>query len=153
MKKSTMGLYWKVIAYGSIVGIFLAVGVLAIYYLTFAHEFTWATVGDSIRWGFLLGLLTAGMVIAGTCVTARRLDTAGGKGMFILLSFLSPLVGWLLLGALNGVLVGWDFFFFAPWIAGVSSVTAVLIGALSTFLMPRAHEDEPPAGHSLDELF
>jgi hypothetical protein len=55
MSKSTMGLYWKVIAYGSIVGILMAIGVLAIYYLTFADEFTWVSVGNSIRWGFLLG--------------------------------------------------------------------------------------------------
>ncbi|MDF2508063.1 MAG: hypothetical protein K0Q52_1922 [Microbacterium sp.] len=75
-----MGLYWKVIAYGSIVGISLAIGVLAIYYLTIAHEFTWATVGDSVRWGLLLGLLTAAMVTAGTCVMARPIYTAWGRG-------------------------------------------------------------------------
>ncbi|MDF2508064.1 MAG: hypothetical protein K0Q52_1923 [Microbacterium sp.] len=76
-----------------------------------------------------------------------------GQGLFILLSFFSPLVGWLLLGVLNGVLVGWDFFFFAPWIAGVSSVTAALIAAISTFFMPHVHDDKPPTGRSLDELF
>jgi hypothetical protein len=152
MKSSTMALYWKVIAYSCIVGISLAIGILTMYYLTFANEFTSATFGDAVRWGALLGLLTTVMVIAGTIATARRLDTPSGKALFILLSFLSPLVGWILFGIVNGVLVGWEFFFGAPLIAGVSSVVALLVGAVATFFMPSTRLDDHLEDGGLDSL-
>jgi len=147
-----MGLYWKVIAWSATVGISLAIGILTIYYLTFANQFTLATFGDAVKWGTVLGLLTTVMVVAGTIATARRLDRSSGKALFILLSFLSPLVGWILFGIVNGILVGWDFFFGAPLIGGVSSVVALLIGTLATFFMPSTRLEEHPAGDGMDIL-
>jgi MFS family permease len=152
MKQSTMRLYWKVIACCAMIGIALATGLLAVYYLTFAGEFTWATFAAAVKWGTVLGLLTTGMVIAGTIATARRLDRSYGKALFLLTSFLSPLVGWVLFGAVNGLLVGWDFFFGFPVIAGVSSVIALVVAALATFFMPSKRLDEDAAGDGSDIL-
>lgn len=147
-----MGLYWAVIAGGSIAGVPLAIAALAVFRFTFAGEFSWATVEDSVRWGTLVGLMTTGMVIVGTFLTARHLGSPWGKGLFILLSFLSPLAGWLLYGAANGVLVGWDFFFGYCLIAVVASVTSTLIAAVAAFFMPEAMDSGSRASHSSGEL-
>jgi hypothetical protein len=152
MRTSTVRLYWKVVAVGSIAGIALAVAALAIFYSTFARGFTWANVGDSLRWGVLVGLLTTAMATTGTLVTARRLDTAGGKALFILLSFLSPLLGWLLVGVIDGVIAGWDFFFGFPWIAAAAGIAAALIAAVSTLFMPPPPSGGSTSEHAVEEL-
>lgn len=136
MSASTVGTYWRVIAYGSIVGTVLSICVLSVVYLTFNPEFGGPDVVDAIRWGVGIALTTSAMVVAGTIVVAHRLESPVGKGAFVALSFLSPLVGWMLLGLVNGVVVGWDFFFGFPWIAAVASVSAIVIAAVSSLFMP-----------------
>lgn len=151
MKTSTMGPYWKVIGYGSIVGIAVAVGALMVFYLTFANEFGWVNVADALKWGLVIGLLTSGMVVVGTVAVARTLDTAVGKGLFILLSLISPLVGWLLFGLVNGVLVSWDFFFGFPGIAAVAAAASVIIAAIATLFMPAAQADTGGRRHPIED--
>lgn len=146
---STMGLYWRVIAYGSIVGIVLAIVALNLYYLTFSLEYSARSFGDAVRWGVIIALTTSGFVIASTVAVARKLGTRRGQALLVLLSFVGPVVGWLLFGAASGLLVGWTFFFGFPLIAGVAGITAVLIAAFATFFLPSA--DSHAAGPAATE--
>ncbi|MBW9110025.1 hypothetical protein [Microbacterium ureisolvens] len=135
MKSSTMRLYWKVIGYGSITGVVIAVAIMAVYYDTFA---IWST-GDRLavlRWGSILGLISAIFVAIGTVATARKLDTTGGRISFALLSFLAPIIGWALVGIGTGLTATWHFFWGYPLIGFVAGVVSGLISVLATFFMP-----------------
>lgn len=130
-----MGLYWKVIGYGSIVGTLLAIGVLVGYYQVFALEPGLETVADSVKWGVVIGLVTSLMATIGTLPTASHLRSGKGKAAFVALASLSPLAGWLLLAALSGAVEGWNFAFFAL-VAGISSVAIAIGAAVATLFMP-----------------
>ncbi|MHC2999566.1 hypothetical protein [Microbacterium sp. HJ5] len=136
MTRSTMVLYWKVIAYSSIVGTVATVAFLMVYYLVFGNEIGWEYVLDACARGVAVGLATTLMVILGTLVTAWRLDTAWGKGLFVLLTFLSTWLGWLLLSSVEHLPVGWEFLFDIPWLPAVLTIGATLIAAVATFFMP-----------------
>lgn len=142
MKTLTMGPYWKVILYGSTVGVALSIGILNLYYLIFFTEYTSQSFGDAIRWGAGLALVTSGLVTCGTLAVARQLGTRRGKILFIILSVLSPIAGWLLLGIINGLLVSWYFFFGFPLIAIVSGIASGIIATFATFFLPRSDPDE-----------
>jgi MFS family permease len=142
MSTPTMGAYWRVIAYGSIVGVALSIGILNLYYLIFASEYTLQSFGDAARWGTLLGLVTSAFVIVGTIAFARRLGTRWSRGLFITLSVVSPVAGWLGLGIVNGLLVSWIFFFGFPLIAAVSGVMAGIVATVSMFFIPQPETPE-----------
>lgn len=133
-----MGPYWRTIGYGSIVGIVLSVGILNLYYLIFATEYTLQTFIDAAKWGTILALISSAFVTIGTIAFARKLNTARGKGLFIAMSVVSPIVGWILFGVINGLLFTWIFFFGYPLIGAASGVMAGIVAALATFFMPQS---------------
>lgn len=151
----TMGLYWRVIMYGSIVGAALSVGILNLYYLVFATDYTLQSFVDAAKWGTILGLVTSVLVIIGTIGVARSLGTRRGKGLFIVLGVVSAILGWLLLGILNGLLVGWIFFFGFPLIAAVSGVFTGIISTIAMFFAPdsRSSEDDALSTENALHLF
>ncbi|MFT4230316.1 MAG: hypothetical protein QM602_08515 [Microbacterium sp.] len=152
MSTSTMGPYWRVIGYGSIVGVALAIGILNLYYLIFATEYTLQTFSHAAKWGALLALATSGFVTVGTIALARKLRARRGKVLFISLSVVSPIVGWLVVGVLNGVLFSWIFFFGFPMIAVVSGVMAGIVAALAMFFVPQSEVSEEETLSTDDHL-
>lgn len=142
MKTPTMGSYWKVILYGTIVGVVLAIGILNQYYLIFSTEYTAQSFGNAIKWGTGLALVTSGLVICGTLAVARRLGTRRGKILFIILSVLSPIAGLMLLGIINGLLVNWHFFFAVPLIAIIAGVVSGIIATFAMLFLPQPDSDE-----------
>lgn len=145
-----MGPYWKVILYGSIVGAVLSVGILNLYYLIFANDYVFQTFLDGLLWGTALALVTSVLVTVGTIGLARSLGKRRGRGLFVLLSVLSAVAGWLVLGVLNGLLVSWNFFFGFPFIAGVAGVMTGIVSAIAMFIVSasRRVDDE---GQSVDD--
>ena len=132
-----MQLYWKVIGCGSIAGVVIAVAIMAVFYGTFA---IWST-GDrfaAVRWGSILGLISAIFVTIGTVATASRLDTIRGRISFVLLSFLAPIIGWVLVGMGTGLTATWHFFWGYPLIGFVVGIVSGLIAVIATFFMPHA---------------
>lgn len=98
------------------------------------------------KWGTLLGLVTSSLVIVGTIAVARRLGKRRGNGLFIVLGVVSAVVGWLLLGIINGLLVGWTFFFGFPLIAAVSGVITGIVATVAMFFVP---DSDPPEDDAL----
>ncbi|GAA2952509.1 hypothetical protein [Microbacterium schleiferi] len=152
MTTPTVGPYWRVIAYGSFVGVALSIGTLNVYYLIFATEYTLQTFVDAAKWGTALALTTSAFVVFGTIALARKLRTRRGKALFVLFSVASPVVGWLLLGILNGLLVSWLFFFGFPLIAVVSGTFAGIVAALAMFFVPQADAPKEDADSTDDPL-
>lgn len=130
-----MKLYWKVVGCGSLAGVVIAVAITAVFQDTFALR----SNGDSlhtVRWGIILGLISAASVVLGTIATARKLDTTCGRISFVLLSFLAPIVGWVLLGIATGLTATWIFFWGYPIVGFVAGIVSGLIAVLATFFMP-----------------
>lgn len=150
MHVSMVGWYWRTIACCSAVGTGLTVIFLMGFYLLFGAEFGWAHILDSAARGMGLGLITSLMVVAGTVATARHLNTGWGKGLFVLLTFVSPLLGWLLLGAVRGMLPG--VLFEVPWLAVVLTVGATVIAAIATFFVPDSSPSTSPGDAEATEL-
>lgn len=138
MTAPTMGPYWRVIAYGSVVGVAISVGTLNVYYLIFTTDYTLQSFFDAAKWGAALALTTSAFVVIGTIGLARKVRTRRGKALFVLLSVASSVVGWLLLGVLNGLLASWLFFFGFPLIAVISGTFAGIVAALAMFFVPEA---------------
>lgn len=86
----------------------------------------------------ILALISSAFVTIGTIAFARKLNTAGGKGLIIAMSVVSPFVGWILFGVINGLLSTWIFFFGYPLIGATSGVMAGIVAALATFFMPQS---------------
>ncbi len=147
-----MGLYWTIVAYSSIVGTAMSVVTLMVLYLVFGNEVGWEHVVDSFARGVALGALTSVMVVVGTLVTSSHLNTGWGKGLFIVLSFLSPLAGWALLQYTQPVLVGWEFLFDLPWMPALLSVGAGVVAAFATFFMPSSKQNKPSEGDAVAAL-
>jgi len=144
MKTSTAKLYWKVAACGSFIDVLIAVALLAVFYDTFAQG-----TGNflaALRWGTLLGVVSAVFVVLATVALARKLDTAGGRISFVLLSFLAPIVGWVLVGVVTGLTTTWLFIWGYPIIGLVAGVVSGLFAVLATFFMPYAS----PAGDAVE---
>ncbi|MDZ4236279.1 MAG: hypothetical protein U1C73_21580, partial [Dietzia sp.] len=93
---------------------------------------------DAAKWGTALALTTSALVVLGTIALARKLRTRSGKALFVIFSVVSPVVGWLLLGVLNGLVVSWLFFFGFPLIAVVSGTLAGIVAAIAMFFVPQA---------------
>jgi hypothetical protein len=150
-----MGLYWRVALCGSLVGVALSIGILNLFYLIFWHEYTLQSFGAAAKWGTFMGLVASGFVVVGTIAFARKLGTRRGKGLFIALSVVSPIAGWLLLGILNGLLVSWYFFFGFPMTAAASGVLSGIVATLATFFMPQSDpsEAEPVSTDTLLSFF
>ena len=147
--------YWRVILYGSIVGVVLSIGILNLYYLVFVTEYTPQTFGYSVKWGTFFGLITSGFILVGTIAVARSLGTRLGKGLFIVLSVVSAAGGWLLYGVLTGLLGSWHFFFGYPVIAAVAGTMSGVVAALAMFFVPQPEtsKDEVSSADKLLGLF
>lgn len=143
MSTSAVGPYWKIFLSGSVVGVLISSLAICLYRAIFFVELNLSVLVDSLKWGAILALITAAFVITGTIWFARTLNSKRSRIWFVALSVASPLIGWVLLGLLSGLVAGWSYVFFAPLIAVVSATTAGIIAAFAMiFISPDGREDE-----------
>jgi len=154
MKTSTTLLYWKIIGCCFIAGVVVAVAVMAVYYATVAIQSTGGLLA-ALRWGTTLGVTSGVFVVLGTIATTRKLDRTAGRITFVLLSFIAPIVGWVLVGITTGLTATWHFFWGYPIIGFVAGILSGIIALLATFFMPHSapDADAPDALVGASDLF